>query len=126
MLLSGVPGPPSFQRGDMTYCFKCLSCGDRVERHSRETPPHDCPSAEGARVVRDYSTENVGIGTGVRESRNELTTSGYRDLFLPTADDMATADDPSGQKGLREWAETHTPKDDNKRPAWPVMEKTQF
>jgi len=110
----------------MTYCWKCRTCGGGTQNDSNEVvPEHNCEMGTPD-VVRDYASENVGIGSGVRESRNEMTTSGYRDLFLPTADDFADQDDPSGQKGLRQWAETHGPKEDNKRPAWPVMEKTQF
>ena len=108
----------------MTYCFKCTGCGARVERTSRDIPLHDCPS-EG-HVIRDYLAENVGIGEGVRESRREHTNSGYRDLFLPTADDYKSPDDPDGQKGLREWADTHGPREDNKRPMWPEMDRKVF
>ena len=110
----------------MTYCWKCRTCGGQTTNNDHSTTPeHNCEMGTPD-VIRDYAAENVGIGAGVRESRTEMTTSGYRDLFLPTAEDMAGPDDPDGQKGLRKWAEEHTPKDDNKRPAWPVMEKTQF
>ncbi len=109
----------------VTYVFKCRTCGTGTTAFDRAIPEHFCPDGE-ADIVRDYAAEGVGIGTGVRESRNEMHTSGYRDLFLPTADDMASADDPSGQKGLHEWAETHQPKPENTHPAWPVMDKTQF
>lgn len=110
----------------VTYCWKCRTCGMGTTSPRRHVAPeHNCPDGV-ADVRRDYATENVGIGSGVRESRVEMTTSGYRDLFLPTADDFADQSDPSGQKGLRKWADEHAPKEDNKRPAWPVMEKTQF
>lgn len=108
------------------YCWRCRTCGASTTSNTNTEPPaHNCEAGE-PRVRRDYAAEGVGIGSGVRESRVEMTRSGYRDLFLPTAEDMATQDDPSGQKGLREWAETHAPKEDNKHPIWPVMEKTQF
>jgi hypothetical protein len=107
------------------YCWRCRSCGaSTISNEPHDPPAHNCDLEPD--VKRDYAAENVGIGTGVRESRMEMSTSGYRDLFLPTAEDMAGPDDPDGQKGLRKWAEEHTPKDDNKRPAWPVMDKTQF
>ena len=110
----------------LVYCWKCRTCGTGTTSPSRDEPPeHNCESGEPD-VRRDYTAEGVGIGPGVSESRVEMTTSGYRDLFLPTAEDMADQDDPSGQKGLRAWAETHAPAETNKRPAWPVMDKTQF
>lgn len=49
-----------------------------------------------------------------------------RDLFLPTAEELAGPGDRSGQKAIREWAEKHTPKDDNKKPLYPEMEKRTF
>jgi predicted nucleic acid-binding Zn-ribbon protein len=107
----------------MTYCFKCNACGAAFQLSDREAPGcYEC----GEPLTRDWRAENVGIGSGVRESKREMTTSGYRDLFLPTADDFASTDDPSGQKGLRNWAETHGPKEGNTRPVYPEMERQVF
>lgn len=107
-----------------TYCFKCPDGHAWTQETNIGTlcAEPDCHMS----AIRDWRAEAVGIGSGVRESRNEFTTSGYRDLFLPTADDMRTPEDPSGQKGLREWAETHGPKADNKRPVYPEMERKTF
>jgi hypothetical protein len=108
------------------YCWVCRTCGAQTHSNTNETPPeHNCPDGTPA-VKRDYAAENVGIGEGVRESRRELSNSGYRDLFLPTAEDYMGPDDIDGQKGLRKWADEHGPREDNKRPMWPEMTKTQF
>jgi hypothetical protein len=106
----------------MVYLYKCDSghTWSAVERGL--TACALCTSP----LRRDYRAEAVGIGGGVRESRRELTPSGYRDLFLPNAQDMATPDDPDGQKGLREWSATHGPREGNKRPMYPAMDKKVF
>jgi hypothetical protein len=49
-----------------------------------------------------------------------------RDIFLPTARDLATPKDPTGQRAIREWNERHEPRPTNKRPLRPEYEKTQF
>lgn len=49
-----------------------------------------------------------------------------RDQFLPTAKDFASATDPDGSKGLREWGNTHQPKKGNKTPLWPDIPKASF
>jgi hypothetical protein len=107
------------------YVYIC-STGHRFQSRERgldQCPKPDCPTPTAR---RDWRAEGVGIGEGVRESRKEMSNSGYRDLFLPTAEDMMSADDPTGQKGLREWAETHGPREDNKRPMYPEMDKRVF
>lgn len=109
----------------MTYCYRCPDCGFAYESQTH-IPSSNLPVHCDFPVVRDWKREGVGIGSGVRESKREMTTSGYRDLFLPTAADMAGPDDPDGQKGLREWAETHGPRDDNTKPAWPEMDRKVF
>lgn len=108
----------------MTYCFVCPN-GHRTQAQNRDPLGYDCYDC-GEPLRRDWQTEGVGIGEGVRESRREHTNSGYRDLFLPTADDYKSPDDPDGQKGLRDWAETHGPREDNKRPMWPEMDRKVF
>jgi hypothetical protein len=52
--------------------------------------------------------------------------SAAANLVLPSAKDFAGPDDPSGQKGLREWNENHGPRESNKRPMRPKTERTVF
>ena len=61
-------------------------------------------------MSRDYRAEGVGIGRGVRVSRDG-TDHDLGELFLPGNDEFMNADDPDGTKGLRGWHETHQPKD---------------
>ena len=75
-------------------------------------------------MVRDYGAEGVGIGPGVRASREVLSSDGYRQLFLPSADELRTPDDPTGQAAMREWRETHVPH--SKHPIEPEIERTTF
>jgi hypothetical protein len=92
-----------FEGGYVLYCFKCSVCGNRFESTDRET------SHCGVQAVRDYHAEGVGIGSGVRVSRDG-TLREQAELFLPTNRDFAGPDDPDGRKGAREWLETHAPK----------------
>lgn len=103
----------------MMYCWKCPLCGLRSESQLS----HYCEC--GALMKRDYRAEGVGLGSGVRASRETLSDDGYRKLFLPEASDYAgQPGDPTGEKGLREWREEHTPA--HKTHIEPVMERTQF
>ncbi len=104
------------------YLWKCLECGRKV-RAVRYVDGRIC--AGGHKMVRDYRSENVGLGTGVRASR-EPTKAEAEALFLPSGDDLATPADPTGQKALREWNETHGPKPENKRPLRPKVDKELF
>lgn len=107
-----------------TYCLVCTSCGATGTSFSNtlETPCPEC----GGQLRRDWRAEGVGIGSGVRESRVELSPSGYRELFLPTEAELSTADDPTGQKAMKEWMDEHEPKEGNKHPILPERTKTQF
>jgi len=84
-------------------------------------------------LKRDYKAEAVGFnGLAEMKRQREQGTDGLsgrkamRDLFLPTAEDFAKPGDRSGQKGIREWAETHGPRATNKKPLYPEMEKRTF
>jgi hypothetical protein len=59
---------------------------------------------------RDYQREAVGIGSGVRVSRDG-TESDINKLFLPGNDEFVGPGDPDGTKGMREWHDTHQPKE---------------
>lgn len=109
-----------------TYCMKC---SEPTCTFTETTPEYgliglmNCPFHD-APMKRDWKREAVGIGSGVRASRETLSDAGYRELFLPSAKDYAGPGDPTGQKGLREWREEHTPV--SKRPVEVELEKTQF
>lgn len=69
-------------------------------------------------MLRDYKAEGVGIGSGVRVSRDGLVSDQAR-LFLPTNDDFKGPGDPDGTKGMAQWRESHAPRPGNKKPFWP-------
>lgn len=110
----------------MTYCYKCLVCGQRWEGNAGT---YDCYEIGADHVVRrDYRTEAAGF-SGVSQLRKEREGNGreaLRDLFLPTADDMSSPDDPDGSKGLNDWNERHVPAESNKQPIRPKSSKRVF
>lgn len=118
------------QRGHMTTY--CLKCPEPTCTYTGTTPEHgligllNCPFHGDAALLRDYKAEAVGIGSGVRESRSELSSSGYRDLFLPSEADLSSKDDPTGEKGMKEWMAEHEPKEGNKHPILPERTKHSF
>ena len=89
----------------MTYCFKCIVCGAPTEGQTRVAPSH-CNST----MKRDYRAESVGVGSGVRVSRDGTNLDQAR-LFLPDNSEFAGPGDPDGKKGAREWLDTHQPKE---------------
>ena len=100
-----------------TYVYRCPDCDWSYESREyiiAENRPIHCDFP----VVRDYRAEGVGIGAGVRVSRTG-TTQDLAHLFLPTNDEFKGPGDPDGTKGMREWRETHQPKDGNAKPYWP-------
>jgi hypothetical protein len=108
-----------------TYAFLCPACGEQYWAHvssARLGPPQEvfCQGAHKETVAmrRDYATENVGVGSGVRVSRDG-TNKDIDRLFMPDNKDFAGPGDPDGYKGMRNWRETHLPKDDNYKPRWP-------
>jgi hypothetical protein len=105
-----------------TYCFVCRNCGLRFTANTRAPEiPYCCDEPV---LARDYRGERVGIAVaGLRAEREQGGSSAVRDLFLPTADEMAGPGDPDGSKGIREWNETHDPKPGNKRPSRPEAPK---
>lgn len=100
----------------MTFCFRCPFCEFRVETQTRVPEPL-CP-LHGASTVRDWKAEGVGVGSGVKVSRDGLLADQAR-VFLPTNTEMAGPGDPDGTKGMRDWREKHAPKADNRKPFWP-------
>lgn len=84
-------------------------------------------------LLRDYKAEAVGFsGLAEMKRQREQGLDGLsgrkaqRDIFLPTAQDFAKPGDRDGQKGIREWAERHGPRETNTKPLYPEMEKRTF
>ena len=92
-----------------------------------EGPPETAPLCElcGEPLRRIFNL-NLGNITQLRGERERGGSSAVRDLFLPTAKELAGPGDPDGSKGIREWNETHDPKPGNKRPMRPVADKAVF
>lgn len=51
-----------------------------------------------------------GVGSGVKVSRDG-TDHELAELFLPNNDEFISPSDPDGTKGMRNWHETHRPKE---------------
>lgn len=110
-----------------TYCYQCAKHRFVSDEHGIEVCPCGLPAS------RDYPAEGVGF-TGLAEMKRQREQgldglsgrSAQRDLFLPTADELRTPNDPTGQKGIREWAEKHEPRPSNDKPLWPAMEKKVY
>lgn len=113
-----------------TYCYRCEVCGGRFTYPERGW--WVCPTGDMAPLVRDYRSENVGpLTAGLKRMRERgldgiSAQKALRDIMLPTADEMRTPSDPTGQKGIRAWAERQVPKEGNKKPLYPDMEKQVF
>lgn len=109
-----------------TYCFRCPNCGMPTQRAT--------PTAEqclecnffGA-LKRDYRAENVGVAVvALQRERERGGRTAVRDTFLPTAKDFESPTDPDGAKGIREWADTHGPREGNNKPLYPDIPKRSF
>ena len=109
----------------MTYCFRCLDCEFRATTSDREGAFWNHHNSH--RVVRDYRAESVGMAIGNLKKEREHSKEEYAAAFLPTNAELATAGDPDGKKAMREWRDTHSPRESNKTPYWPgEVEKTAF
>lgn len=100
----------------MTYCFICTACGTRQEAQSRTLGNYVCYC--GGTWRRDYRAEAVGIGSGVKVSRDGTKLDQAR-LFLPDNSDFKGPGDPDGTKGMRDWHESFEPRADNPAPTVP-------
>jgi hypothetical protein len=71
-------------------------------------------------MKRAYSQEGVGFAVeGLKREREAGGPSAVRDLFLPTAAEEATPEDPDGSKAIEKWNEEHVPAETNKNPTRP-------
>lgn len=120
-----------------TYCFKCPECGNTTTLAVRDREAPECfhiqpgawrpEDAHPVLMVRDYRAENVGVHTlQLKKEREAGGVSAIRDLMLPTAAEMATPEDPNGQKALQDWNERHVPAATNTRPVRPETDKRVF
>lgn len=98
-----------------TYCYLCPVCGER-EAHQSDGPEKVCCASCMLKtglwydMHRDYRAEMVGIGSGVRVSRDG-TSRDQAALFLPSNEDFKGPGDPDGSKGARRWLDDHAPKE---------------
>lgn len=119
-----------------TYCYYCPECGRESASALREEVLLCGPcllNGENVELKRDYKAEAVGFnGMAELKRQREQGLDGLsgrkaqRDLFLPTAEEFAKPGDRDGQKGIREWAERHGPRDTNTKPLYPDMERRTF
>ena len=109
------------------YLFRCRDCGRRHAGFDPDPKLLACESC-GSPVIRDYRAEGVNDGASAKLKRErEGKGDAYmRDQFLPTAKDYAGPGDPDGSKGLREWNDTHGPREGNKNPLRPEVPKRVF
>jgi hypothetical protein len=89
----------------MTFCWTCRECENRTTTSSRDL----VPVCHGS-MRRDWFLEGVGVGAGVRVSRDGSQRE-QAELFLPNNDEFAGPGDPDGTKGMREWHAAHRGKD---------------
>lgn len=109
-----------------TYLFKCRNCGTPFTANTREPDIPFCCDEPALR--RDYRAESVGFSVAVlKRERNHGSDSDLRDMFLETAEEAATPDDPDGSKAIAEWNERHEPRDVSEskalRPKMPLHSK---
>ena len=76
--------------------------------------------------LRRIFTLSLGNLRQLKGERERGGSSAMRDLFLPTAKDLAGPGDPDGAKGIHAWNTEHDPKPGNKRPARPETPRKVF
>lgn len=112
------------------YVFKCKTCYARYEALSPDAAGETlllCDACGSFNIVRDYASEGVGFQTlQLKRDRDSGGRKAARDLFLPTAKEMAGPNDPTGDKGLRAWNESHVPKSGNTKPLRPPVDRQVF
>jgi hypothetical protein len=106
--------------------------------HRAETTYH--PVAEGpgpaptcvecaVPMKRWYARDNVGFAVSkLQREREKGTDKELAKVFLETAEEAATPEDPDGSKAIREWNETHEPAEVSEskaiRPEMPLHART--
>lgn len=110
------------------YSFKCTTCTQVAEVTASVTESYPVPHcSEHGSMVRDYRVDSPAAAVAnLKRERDMGGSRAMRDLFLPTARDFESPADPDGQKGLRNWADSHAPRDGNSKPLWPEMKKQVY
>jgi hypothetical protein len=104
------------------YLYECTRCGTRQQLSATIGDVPSAPDCEcGGATQRSYRSE--GVGLAIRNLKIERDPNFSERLFLPDASDFASPTDPDGQKGLREWNENNVPKEGNKNPRRPKVDK---
>lgn len=110
-----------------TYVYTCPHGQSHVNAPMQEGPPAEapfCPVCDAPQKrVWSFGLNNI---VELRRERERGGMSAVRDLFLPTAKELAGPGDPDGSKAIREWNDTHEPKVGNKRPMRPEAPKAVF
>ena len=109
-----------------TYLFVCRNCGTPFSANTRDPQMPFC--CDEPTLRRDYRGESVGFSiAGMKREREHGSATELRDLFLETAEEAAGPGDPDGSKAIREWNETHEPRDTSEskalRPEMPIHSK---
>lgn len=86
--------------------------------------PPFCPECNG--FMRRVFTVAVSNLVELKRERERGGARAVRDLFLPTAKELAGPGDPDGEKGIRAWADEHQPKPGNAKPLYPDIPKKVF
>jgi len=99
------------------YTFYCPVCDRRGEVSADITVGPEAPVCHGVEMRRDYRADSPRLG--LADLKKELHSGFHPNMVLPTAEELATPDDPDGSKGIREWNERFEPKEGNKHPLRP-------
>ena len=115
----------------MRYCFRCPVCGNTTEYFRRDEPIYCGPCARNSslqtyiQMTRDYRAENASVATAALKQNRERGTDGasgraeMRDLFLPTVSEI-------GEQGVRDWNDSHIPRETNRKPLYPEVPRQYF
>lgn len=83
------------------FCYKCKECDERFMDQTHGLSK--CPYCGKIAVVRDYKaeTKTTLIPAYMRAGASDKSD------FLPSEKDFESPTDPTGEKGMKEWKDTH-------------------
>jgi hypothetical protein len=90
------------------FCYKCKSCGRRVEIPANQEVLHyACCSRTN--LVRDYRAESVSVDAAVGAINRDFASDERRNLFLPTRKDFerTAKSEREVDAKIKEWNERH-------------------